>query len=54
MKKIRVYELAKDLNIESKVLVDFLQIVASKNHMSTIETTLHWFMTILKTIVILR
>ena len=39
MKKIRVYELAKDLNIESKVLVDFLLDLGAdvKNHMSTIE-----------------
>ncbi len=39
MKKIRVYELARELDIESKVLVDFLSELGAeiKNHMSTIE-----------------
>lgn len=39
MKKVRVYELAKELDIESKALVDFLADLGAeiKNHMSTIE-----------------
>ena len=39
MKKVRVYELAKELNLESKSLVDFLLELGAdiKNHMSTVE-----------------
>ncbi|NMB20501.1 MAG: GTP-binding protein, partial [Firmicutes bacterium] len=39
MKKIRIYELAKELQLESKVVVDFLQDLGAdvSNHMSTIE-----------------
>src|SRR5690606_39549981 len=39
MSKIRVYELARDLGLESKDLVDFLEELGAdvKNHMSTIE-----------------
>lgn len=39
MKKIRVYELAKELNMESKVLVEFLHDLGAEvaNHMSSIE-----------------
>ncbi len=39
MKKVRVYELAKELNLESKILVDFLNDLGAevKNHMSTLE-----------------
>lgn len=39
MKRVRVYELAKELNIESKALVDFLLELGAdiKNHMSTVE-----------------
>ena len=39
MKKVRVYELAKELDIESKALVEFLADLGAevKNHMSTIE-----------------
>lgn len=40
MKKVRVYELAKELNLESKTLVDFLVELGAdiKNHMSTVES----------------
>jgi len=39
MSKIRVYELARDLGLESKDLVDFLEELGAdvKNHMSTLE-----------------
>ncbi|HLS91847.1 MAG TPA: translation initiation factor IF-2 [Limnochordia bacterium] len=39
MSKVRVYELARDLGLESKDLVDFLEELGAdvKNHMSTIE-----------------
>ena len=39
MKKMRIYELAKELQLESKVVVDFLQDLGAEvsNHMSTIE-----------------
>lgn len=39
MKKIRIYELAKELGLESKVVVDFLHDLGAEvsNHMSTIE-----------------
>jgi translation initiation factor IF-2 len=39
MKKIRIYELAKELGLESKVVVDFLHDLGAdvSNHMSTIE-----------------
>lgn len=39
MSKVRVYELARDLGLESKELVDFLEDLGAeiKNHMSTIE-----------------
>lgn len=39
MSKVRVYELARDIGIESKELVDFLAELGAeiKNHMSTIE-----------------
>ncbi|HHT91630.1 MAG: translation initiation factor IF-2 [Bacillota bacterium] len=39
MKKIRIYELAKELGLESKVVVDFLHDLGADvaNHMSTIE-----------------
>jgi len=39
VKKVRVYELAKELNIESKSLVDFLLELGAdiKNHMSSVE-----------------
>ncbi len=39
MKKVRVYELARELDLESKVLVDFLLDLGAevKNHMSTVE-----------------
>lgn len=39
MKKVRVYELAKELDLESKVLVEFLTELGAdiKNHMSTVE-----------------
>ena len=39
MKKIRVYELAKELDLESKVLVEFLNDLGADvaSHMSTIE-----------------
>ena len=40
MSKIRVYELAKELNIESKTLIELLMSefnVEVKNHMSVIE-----------------
>lgn len=39
MKKVRVYELAKELNLESKALVDFLNDLGAdvKNHMSSID-----------------
>ncbi|HKM43799.1 MAG TPA: translation initiation factor IF-2 [Limnochordia bacterium] len=39
MKKIRIYELAKELELESKVIVDFLHDLGAEvsNHMSTIE-----------------
>jgi len=40
VKKVRVYELAKELNLESKTLVDFLVELGAdiKNHMSTVES----------------
>ena len=39
MSKVRVYELAHDLGLESKDLVDFLEDLGAdiKNHMSTVE-----------------
>jgi len=39
VKKVRVYELAKELDLESKALVDFLVELGAdiKNHMSTVE-----------------
>ena len=39
MKKIRIYELAKELGIESKVVVDFLRDLGAdvSNHMSSID-----------------
>jgi len=39
MKKVRIYELAKELDLESKTLVDFLNELGADvgNHMSTIE-----------------
>jgi len=39
MSKVRVYELARDLGLESKDLVDFLEDLGAdvKNHMSTLE-----------------
>jgi len=39
MKKIRIYELAKELGLESKVVVEFLNDLGAEvsNHMSTIE-----------------
>lgn len=39
MKKVRLYELAKELDLESKVLVEFLLDLGAevKNHMSTVE-----------------
>lgn len=42
MKKLRIYELAKELGLESKVLVDFLSDLGAdiKNHMSTVENDL--------------
>lgn len=38
-KKIRIYELAKELDLESKVLVEFLNDLGAEvsNHMSSIE-----------------
>lgn len=39
MKKIRIYELAKELGLESKVVVEFLNDLGAdvSNHMSSIE-----------------
>ena len=39
MGKVRVYELAKELNLESKKIIDFLSQkgVTVKNHMSVLE-----------------
>ena len=39
MSKVRVYELARELDLESKILVDFLVELGAdvRNHMSTID-----------------
>lgn len=39
MSKVRVYELARELDLESKILVDFLIELGAdvRNHMSTID-----------------